>query len=300
MSVGTYGNNRHADVNISDIDILYNFTPNRETESNEFFRIDATSVLTEMEVPTDEQISGRENILEGIFDLKLPATIFNEIGFYNIYIKPKMINLQIVDCGVLSALPTVKGIVINVNDIDVELTENNALQGYRIEYINNDGTKLRNVVRYVVTSNKVVPVTENVGDTSQRTVRYRYDDSGSLIFLQLTPSSSSSIKPNELPFIGVANQNIKIFNTHFNSILLEIEMVENTIDTVVNLVAGEQIKDVDNGIVTHYDSDRNITKQFNLYDIKEDVTQTSLYEVKEKRENIDNSQDFNEITDSID
>jgi len=299
MSVGNFGNIRPSDVNINDIDIFYNFTPNRETESTEFFRINTTEVLSELEVPVDEQISGRENILEGMYDLKLPATIFNQTGFYNIYIKPKTINLEITDCGVLSALPTVKGIIIDANDLDVELTENNALQGYRIEYINDDGTKLRNVVRYVVTSNKVIPVTENVGNTSQRTVRYRFDDSGSLIFLQVTPSSSSSLKPNELPFIGVAGQNIKMSNTFFNPILLEVEMVENTIDSVIDYVAGEQIKDVDNGIFTNYDGDRNILRQFDLYEIKDDTSNTSLYEVKERRENIDNSQDFNEVTDSI-
>ena len=76
-------------------------------------------------------------------------------------------------------------------------------------------------------------------------------------------------------------------------------MVQNTIDTLSNYVAGEQIKDVDNGLLTYYDEDRVITKQFNIYEIKEDVGNVPLYEVKEKRTNIDETQNFNDITSEV-
>jgi len=299
MAIGTYGNIRPSDVSANDIEMFYNYTPNRETETTDMFRLNTNDIISDIKLPTDEQVEGEENILEGLYNMTLPATIFNEIGIYTIYVKPKQIRSVIVDCGVLSSLPTVKGIVLNANALDTELTGNNALQGYRIEYINDDGTKLRNVVRYVVTSNRVVPVTENVGNTSQKAVRYRFDDSGNLLFLQLTPSSASNIKPNSIPFIGVANQTILMSNTFFNPVALEIEFVENDIDTVVDYVGGEQIKDVDNGILTNYDKDRGIVGQFDLYEIKDDVSNTSLYEVKEKRGNIDISQNFDDITDSV-
>ena len=234
-----------------------------------------------------------------MYNLTLPATIFNQLGVYTIYIRPKVLKTIIIDCGVLSALPTVKGIVLNSNALPVELTTNNALQGYKIEYINSDGTKLRNTVRYVVTSNRVVPVTENIGNTSQSVIRYRFDDSGSLIFLQLTPSSSSSVKPNVIPFIGTPNQIILMSNTHFNPLAVEVELVENDINTVVDIVGGEQIKDVDNGILTHYNKDREILKQFDLYEIKDDVGNVSLYEVKQRRDTIDSSQDFDQITEDV-
>ena len=80
---------------------------------------------------------------------------------------------------------------------------------------------------------------------------------------------------------------------------IEINLVENTIDTIMDIVGGEQIKDVDNGILTYYDADRNILRQFNLFEIKEDVGEVSLYEVKERRENIDESQDFDNIVDQV-
>ena len=205
------------------------------------------------------------------------------------------------DCGVLSSLPTINGIVIDLNATQLpdNLKANNALQGFKIEYLNTDGTKLRNTVRYVVTANKVVPVSENIGNTSQKAVRYRFDDSGTLMFLQVTPSSSSDVKPNVLPFIGNTGGIILISNTYFSPLVLEVEMVENTIDTLTNYVAGEQIKDVQNGILTYFDKNRVIIKQDNLYEIKDDVTNVPLFEVKEERTNIDETQNFNDVTSGV-
>ena len=300
MAVGTYGITRPADVSIDDIDMFYNYTPNRETSNNIIYRINASELLTYNYLPTDEQISGNENLLEGLYNLKLPAAVFGNLGIYTIYIKPKKTTTVIVDCSVLSSLPSVKGIVLDGNSLPEGMRANNALQGYRIEYVDmTTNNKIRNVIRYVVTANKVVPVSENVGNTSQKAIRYRFDDSGTLIFVQLTPSSSSDVKPNASPFIGVPNQTILISNTFFSPLVLEVDMVQNTIDTLSDIVAGEQVKDVDNGILTYYDSNRVITKQFNIFEIKDDVGNVPLYEVKEKRTNIDESQNFNNVISGI-
>jgi hypothetical protein len=299
MAVGTYGVVRPSDVDINSISVYYNYTPNRETLASDMYALNANEILSYNYLPLDEQfvpVNSNSNILEGLYNLLLPATIFNQLGIYTIYLKPKVIPTVVVDCSVLSSLPSVKGIVIDMNDIPSELQANNALQGYRIEYLNSDGTKLRNVVRYVVTSNKVVPVSENVGNTSQKAIRYRFDDSGTLIFLQLTPSSSSDVKPNVLPFIGNPGQTILMSNTYFSPLVIEVEMVQNTINTIANILAGDQVKDVQKGILTYYDENKIITNQFNLYEIKDDVTNVPLYEVKEIRTNIDTSQDFDTVT----
>ena len=296
MAIGTYGTVRPADVSLDDIDMFYTYSPDRETLANEVFRLNATELLSYSNLPEDDQIEGNENILEGLYNLRLPATIFNQLGIYTIYLRPKVQVATIVDCSVLSSLPTVKGIVLEANSIPEKLRANNAMQGYKIEYINDDGSKLRNVTRYVVTSNKVVPVSQNVGTTSQRAIRYRFDDSGTLIFLQVTPSSASDVKPNAKPFIGNPGQTILFSNTNFSPLAIEVDLVENTIDTIANYVAGEQIKDVDNGILTYYDNDRNIIKQFDLYEIKDDVGDVSLYDVKEERNNIDENQNFDNVT----
>ncbi len=295
MSIGVFGNIKSADVSISDLDVYYCFAPNRDTISNTFLRLNATDVLSEVKIPVDEQVSGEENLLEGIYNLKLPSTIFNQIGIYTIYIRPKVIRLKITDCGVLSSLPSIKGIVLTSSDLPVNLTSNNALQGYKIEYIETDGTKIRNTVRYVTTANKAIPVSENVGNTSQTAVRYRFDDAGNLLFLQVTPSSSSNVKPNVNPFIGKPNQFILISNTNFKPETIEVELVENTIDSVMDIVAGEQLMDVDNGILTHVNKNRQITKQFDLFEIKDEFNNESLYEVKQLRTNIDNTQTFDNV-----
>lgn len=303
MAVGTFGISRAADVSFNDITVYYNYMPSREDGNNIIYGdLVPSEVLEYCYLPEDEQAEfpdGYQNLLEGLYNLRLPASVFNKLGIYTIYIKPKVTPILVVDCSVLSALPTVKGIVVNVNDLPEALRANNALQGYRIEYLDSNGQKIRNTVRYVVTSNKVVPVSENVGNTSQRAIRYRFDDSGTLMFLQLTPSSSSDVKPNALPFIGNPGQTVLISNTHFTPLTIEVELVENTLDTLADIVAGEQIKDVQKGILTHYDKNRIITKQFNLYEIKEDVTDVPLFEVKEKRTNIDESQDFEDIVDEV-
>ena len=301
MAVGIYGTTRPADVSIDDIDVYYNYTPSREVVNNNIYKLDSSEILSYNYLPDDEQIVGYdENLLEGLYNLRLPATVFNQLGLYTVYIKPKKINTTIVDCSVLSSLPSVKGIVLDANQLPENLRANNALQGYRIEYVDpTTSNKIRNVVRYVVTSNKVVPVSENVGNTSQKAIRYRFDDTGTLLFVQLTPSSSSDVKPNASPFIGNPDQMIIISNTFFSPLVVEIDMVANTIDTLTNYVAGEQVKDVDNGILTYYDENRVITKQFNIYEIKDDVNDVPLYEVKERRTTIDETQNFDDVISDV-
>jgi len=305
MATGIYGNKRPADVNPLDMDVFYSYTPNRETPTSIFYRLTSTDIITNLNLPSgdDLEITGGDNLLEGMYNLTLPSSIFNQIGIYTVYIRPKVIDVNIVDCGVLSALPTVKGIVLRTTDLDSNLAINNALQGYKIEYVNSDNTKLRNTVRYVVSSNKCIAVTENIGNTSQTSVRYRFDDAGNLLFLQLTPSSASNVKPNVTPFIGVPNQTILLSNTAFNPVAIEVELTENDIDTVIDYVGGEQIKDVNKGILTYYTRDENnnrvILKQFDLFEIDDEVSKLALFEVKQERETIDEEQDFDTIINSV-
>jgi hypothetical protein len=299
MAIGTYGVVRPSDVRVEDIDIYYNYMADRYTQPTAIVKIpDPTQLISTIEY--DDNIAGySQNLVEGLYNLTLPATFFNNLGIYTLYFKPKMTSSVIVDCSVLSALPTVKGIVLDISSLPSELRANNSMQGYRVEYVNSDGTKRRNTVRYIITSNRVSPVSENVGNTSQKAIRYRFDDNGTLVFLQLTPSSSSDVKPNVSPFIGEIGQIILISNTFFSPLVLEIDLVQNTIDTLTNYVAGEQIKDVNNGILTYYGNDRAILKQFNLFEIKNQVTDVPLYEVKEERTTIDTTQNFNDIVDGL-
>jgi hypothetical protein len=117
-----------------------------------------------------------------------------------------------------------------------------------------------------------------------------------LIFLTLSPSSSPTNNPNATPFIGQPNQNIIISNTYFNPITLEVEMVEYDVSSLAIALYGNQTKSIDDGIYTIYDTQNNIYKQYNLYEIR-DQFNSLLYEVRQDRgTNIDFSKAFNNIT----
>jgi hypothetical protein len=77
--------------------------------------------------------------------------------------------------------------------------------------------------------------------------------------------------------------------------MLEVEMVEHDATTLAHALYGNQSKSVVDGIYTIYDQNNNIYKQFNLYEIKDDINET-LYEIREKNDNIDETLNFDVIT----
>jgi hypothetical protein len=226
--------------------------------------------------------------------------VFNKLGIYTLYIKPAEIRTTITDCGVLSALPNVKGIVVDLNNVPSQFRNkfvNQGLVGFRVEYLNSDGTKIPNFFRVITSSFYCEPVVQNLTNTSQKSIRYIYVEGASnLLFCTLSPSSSPTNKPNATPFIGQPNQNIIISNTYFNPITTEIEIVDQDISTLAIALYGNQTKSMDDGIYTIYDSNNNIYKQYNLYEIKDQFNDL-LYEVRQDRgNNIDFSKAFNNIT----
>ncbi len=75
-------------------------------------------------------------ILGGLYNLKLPADQFNKLGIYTLMIRPAQIRTLITDCGVLSSLPNVKGIVIDLNNVPTQYKNkfvNQGLVGFRVE-----------------------------------------------------------------------------------------------------------------------------------------------------------------------
>jgi hypothetical protein len=239
-------------------------------------------------------------ILGGLYNLKLPADQFNKLGIYTLMIRPAQIRTTITDCGVLSALPNVKGLVIDLNNVPVEYRNkfvNQGLVGFRVEYLNPDGSKIPNFFRVITSSFYCEPVVSNEVNTQQKAIRYRYvDGSSNLIFLTLSPSSSPTNKPNATPFIGQPSQDIIITNTFFNPITVEIEMVEYDISSLAIALYGNQTKSIDDGIYTIYDSQNNIYRQYNLYEVR-DQFNALLYEVRQGRgNNVDFSKNFTNIT----
>jgi hypothetical protein len=194
----------------------------------------------------------------------------------------------------------VKGIIIDLNEVPSEYRNkfvNQGLVGFRIEYLNSDGTKIPNFFRLITSSFFCEPVVQNLTNTSQKAVRYRYTENNTnLIFCTVTPSSSPTNKPNAIPYIGQPDQDIIITNTFFNPISMDIEIVEHDISTLAIALYGNQTKSMEDGIYTIYDSDNNIYKQYNLYEIRDQFNEL-LYEVRQDRgDNIDFSKNFTNIT----
>ena len=72
-------------------------------------------------------------------------------------------------------------------------------------------------------------------------------------------------------------------------------MVEYDISSLAIALYGNQTKSIDDGIYTIYDSDNNIYRQYNLYEIRNQFNEL-LYEVRQNRGNdIDFSKNFNSI-----
>jgi len=300
MAVGSYGTVRSADCSPEDIEIILNFTPSRdETDNFILTKLDSLSVIKPYF--NNNNTGGNPNIeiLGGLYNLRLPADQFNRIGIYTLFIRPVQIRTTILDCGVLSSLPNVRGLVIDLNSVPAQYRNkfvNQGLTGFRIEYLNSDGTKIPNFFRIITSSFFCEPVVQNLTNTSQKAIRYRYTDNNTnLIFCTLTPSSAPTNKPNAIPYIGQPNQNVIITNTFFNPITLDIEIAEHDFSTIAIALYGNQTKSMDDGIYTLYDTSNNIYRQYNLYEIRDGFNKL-LYEVREDRgNNIDFSKNFTNI-----
>ena len=301
MATGTYGTIRPADVSPTDVDIILNYTESRDvTNDFQLTKLNSSAVLTPYFHNTNTGGNSGVEILGGLFNLRLPSNIFNQLGIYTLYIRPAEIRTRITDCGILAALPNIKGIVIDISNVPVSFRDkfvNQGLIGYRVEYLQTSGAKIPNFFRIVTSSFYCEPVVQNTTNTSTSTVRYQYVNGvTNLIFCTLSPSSSPSNKPNATPFIGQPDQEIIISNTFFNPVTMEIEMVEHDISTLAISLFGNQTKSLNDGIYTLYDTQNNIYKQYNLFEIRDQYNEL-LYEVKQDRgDNIDFSKNFANIT----
>ena len=301
MATGTYGTIRPADVSPSDVEIILHYTPSRDNTNNFLLtKLDAQTLLTPYFNNGNTGGNPTVEILGGLYNLKLPAQQFNNIGIYTLMVRPAQIRTQILDCGVLSALPNIKGIIIDLSNVPSQFRNKfvaQGLVGFRVEYLNNDGSKIPNFFRIITSNFYCEPVVQNLTNTVQKAVRYRYvDGETNLVFCTVSPSSAPTNKPNATPYIGQPAQNIVISNTFFNPVTLEIQVAQYDIDTIAIALYGNQTKSMEDGIYTIYDSADNIYQQYNLYEIKDEFDNL-LYEVRQNRgTNIDFSKNFQNIT----
>ena len=160
MASGVYGTIRPADMLPSDVEMTVFYSANRESSNTKIFSLDSANLI---QINNPNNTSGFE-IFSGLYTLRLPISEFGTKGIYTITFKPREIRTKIVDCGVLSAFPDIKGIVLDTSDPNtfesVGAFENNNLVGYRVEYINTDATasdrKIKNFFRIANITNRLI------------------------------------------------------------------------------------------------------------------------------------------------
>jgi hypothetical protein len=301
MAIGSYGIVRPADVSPDDVDIFYHYVSGRTANSTVTFKklSPASDYLTPVLHNGETGGTADVEVLGGLYNLKLAAADFSELGIYTLHMRPKQIRTVITDCGILASLPSVRGLVIDLSALpsnDRGKFSPQGVVGYRVEYLDSNGKKIPNFYRIITSNFYCEPVISNTTNTSQKSIRYRYTDAATnFMFLTITPSAAPSTRPTTVPFIGQPNQNIILTNTYFNPTTVEVEMVEHDASTLAHALYGNQSKSVSDGVYTIYDNNNSIYRQYNLYEVKDQFNET-LYEVRERKTDIDENLNFNVIT----
>lgn len=282
MSNGIFGTIRPAKITPQDVEIFYTYRPSRSKTSIDFNSGFKTLNPEECLVRSTAEVDDSIIDLDGMYTLKLPLQYFSKKGFYTIYLRPKEITHQITDVSVLAAYPDVRGIILKTINGITDLT------GYRIELPSGES-------RLIKSCNPCEPVIVNTGDGYPKTTRYNLNVvTNNLLFCTVSPSNAPIFRPNLKPNIGQAGDTIKVINTKFSPKVLEIEMVTHDMDTLSYMLEGDQINDRDNAIITTFNDEKEIYHQSDYYVLK-DRLGNPLYNVRKKRDIIDNGQNYNEI-----
>jgi len=78
--------------------------------------------------------------------------------------------------------------------------------------------------------------------------------------------------------------------------MIEIEMVQQDIETLAFALFGNQTKSIEDGIYTIYNFNNQIYKQYDLYEIKDRFTGKPLFEIRQERTSIDFTKNFTTVT----
>lgn len=288
MAVGNYGNVRLSSCDYNDVDILYSYSSNRETLGDTQFKPLFNSVTNN---EFRKMLGG-----DGGYKLRLPASIFNKLGFYLLLIRPKVFQTQIVDCS----------FVITNNDQEIQISKKGivipklqfqstgSLVGYQIEYFDNNGVKINNFHR-IITSSDLVSVNTSNNTTNASSTTYVLDPNGNQLFITLTPDEASLITSEISSDLGRAGQQILLSNTFFDPVMIEVEMVDQSIKTLSYALYGQSTRDLETGVYSIFDEAGNLYKQYNLLTRKKVFTNGNI-DIKEERSNIDRSQSFFNIS----
>lgn len=288
MAVGIFGSRILASISVDDVDVLYAYSPSRENIGD----VQMQPLFNNITNVDFKKFIGAD----GLYKLRLPANIFKDIGFYSILIKPKSFETTILDCSYVvtsdnnAVQISKKGIVIPT----LQFLKTSSLVGYQIEYFDNNDIKIRNLSR-IITSSDIVNISPNNNTVNQGAVTYVLDPNGNNLFLTVSPDEGSLISQNQKIDIGTKGQKILLTNTYFDPFYTEVEMVEHTINTLAIGIFGNSTRDRETGILTYFDNDKNIYRQYNLYERKKLFTSGEI-DIREERTITNFSQNFNDLS----
>lgn len=291
MSVGIYGNRRLSDCSYNDVDILYAYSPSREELGDTQFTPLYGSV-TEAEF---RKLLGAD----GGYKMRLPASVFNKLGFYLILIKPKSFRTQIVDCSFVvtnndtEIQISKKGIVIP----KLEFQTSGSLIGYQVEYFDDNGNKIKNFHR-IITSSDIVSVSTNNTNSNANSTSYVLNPNGSNLFLTLTPDEASLISNEQKADLGSAGQSILLSNTFFDPTMVEVEMVNQTLETLSWLLGGNSVRNLETGEYSVFDDEGNLFKQYVLMTRKSQFNNGNL-DIRQEIKDVNLDQNFNDISQGL-
>lgn len=287
MANNVYGIVKPSLLDVSkDVDIYYHYRPSRTSEDpsfRDFKKIDNPETI--LKLSRTESAYTTDLRLPGMYNLNLPVDKFGAAGVYTIYIVPREIYCTIMDVGTLAAYPDIRGVVINtsaLSNTDIGFFRNDNLVGYKIDYFSYSGSGLmrQDYYRIITSSNLCEPVTQNLTSGYSNSNGYRFNESGTLCFLTVTPSTSPGFRANSAPYIGVPSQTIAISNTKFDPVCIEVSIVRHDIETLSIMAEGDQIRNLENGRVTTYNENGEIYRQWEYFTTKDTYTGSSIAEAK--------------------
>ena len=291
MSIGIFGTKKLADVTVSDVDILYAFSPSRELLGDTSFQ-PLFPTITDADL---KKMLGAD----GIYKLRLPADKFNQLGFYSILIKPKTIQTVIQDCSYIVSSDnnnisiSKKGIVIPAS----QFQSAGSIVGFQIEYFDANNVKIKNLHR-IITSSDLVSISANNNTINQGASSYTLDPGGTTLFLTVTPDEPSLVSSNSPVNIGQRGQTILISNTYFDPIALEVETTDMTLKTLGYGIFGNSTRNLENSVLSFFDDQNRIYRQYNLFSQKLAFGSGSI-DIREQRSIISPNSTFSDISQGL-
>jgi len=288
MAVAIYGSKKLADVTSEDVDIFYAYSQTREALGD----IQLKPLYGNITDNEFRKMFGAD----GAYKMRLPSSIFNKIGFYTLLVKPKSFEVEIQDCSY----------VVTSNQNEIEISKKGivipklqfqgpaSIAGYQVEYFDVNDVKIKNFHR-IVTSSDLVKVNPSSSLNVAGSTTYYLDPAGTSMFLTLTPDEVSLISELQVPNLGEAGQKILISNTFFDPVMIEVEMVDQTIKTLSYGLYGNSTRDLETGIYSITDGEGNLYKQYNLYTRKKRFSNGKV-DIKEERTQINYDQNFLDLS----